>query len=83
MKYHMVPLTKDEVEKYINHHLNLAGCTHNIFTPGAIEAITSNSRGLTRLINSLATNSMLIGCQMEADNINEEIVLKASEEVGI
>lgn len=83
MKYHIVPLSKDEVKKYIEHHLELAGNTHPIFTPGAIEAITSSSRGLPRLINSLAINSMLIGCQMEADNINEEIILKASEEVGI
>jgi type II secretory pathway predicted ATPase ExeA len=83
MKYHMTPLAKDEVEKYIEHHLKLAGQTYTLFTPGAIEAITSNSRGLPRLINSLAINSMLIGCHMKADNINEEIVLKASEEVGI
>jgi type II secretory pathway predicted ATPase ExeA len=83
MKYHLNPLTNDEVEKYIEHHLKLAGSNNSIFTPGAIEAITSNSRGPTRLVNSLATNSLLIGCQMEADSINEEIVFKASEEVGL
>ena len=83
MKYHLTPLTKEEVQKYIQHHMKLAGNTNNIFTPGAIEAITSNSRGLPRLINSLATHSLLIGCQMEADSINDEIVLKASEEVGV
>ncbi|HKL76232.1 MAG TPA: AAA family ATPase [Halanaerobiales bacterium] len=83
MKYHMIPLTKDEVEKYIEHHLQLAGSNNAIFTPGAIEAITSNSRGLPRLVNSLATNSLLIGCQMKADSINEEVVFKASEEVGL
>jgi len=83
MKYHMIALTKDEVKEYIEHQLKLAGNNHPIFTPGAIEAISSNSRGLPRLVNSLATNSMLIGSQMKADNINEEIILKASEEVGI
>jgi len=83
MKYHLTPLDKKEVQKYIQHHIQLAGSTNNIFTPGAIEAISSSSRGLPRLVNSLAINSLLIGCQMEADSINEEIILKASEEVGI
>ncbi|MFW6230112.1 MAG: ExeA family protein [Halanaerobium sp.] len=83
MKYHMVPLSKEEVKEYIEHHLKIAGSTHNIFTPGAIEAISSNSRGLPRLVNSLAINSLLIGCQMKADSINDEIIRKASEEVGI
>lgn len=83
MKYHLNPLDKKEVTGYINHHLELAGNSHQIFTPGAIEAIASNSRGLPRLINTLATNSLLIGFQMKADNINEEIIFKASEETGI
>lgn len=83
MRYHLNPLDQDEVKKYIEHHLELAGNTHQIFTPGAIEAITSNSRGLPRLVNTLATNSLLIGYQLQADNINEEIVFKASEEAGI
>ncbi|MFW5980371.1 MAG: hypothetical protein ACOCQ2_03305 [Halanaerobiales bacterium] len=83
MKYHIVPLSKEGVKEYIEHHLKIAGSTHNIFTPGAIEAISSNSRGLPRLVNSLAINSLLIGCQIKADSMNDDIVLKASEEVGI
>jgi len=83
MKYHLNPLTSDEVKKYIEHHLQLAGANHSIFTKGAIEAIASNSRGLPRLINRLAINSLLIGCQEKTDQINEEIVFNASEEVGL
>jgi len=63
--------------------MKLAGSANSIFTPGAIEAISYNSRGLPRLIYSLATSVLLIGCQMETDCINDEIVLKASEEVGL
>ena len=83
MKYHLNPLTNEEVGKYIEHHLQLAGANHSIFTSGAIEAIASNSRGLPRLINKLAINSLLIGCQKKTDQINEEIVFKANEEAGI
>jgi type II secretory pathway predicted ATPase ExeA len=83
MRYQFDPLTKEEVNDYIDHQLELAGANHSIFSPQAIEAITLRSRGLPRLINNLATNSLLLGCQLEADTINEEIVFKACEEVAL
>jgi len=83
MRYQFNPLTKEEVNDYIDHQLELAGANHSIFSPQAIEAITLRSRGLPRLINNLATNSLLLGCQLEADTINEEIVFKACEEVAL
>lgn len=83
MRYYLTPLGKDEISKYINHQLELAGANHPIFTPQAIEAIALRSRGLPRLINNLATNSLLMGCQLKADNINEEIVFQACEEAGL
>lgn len=80
MKYRFSPLKKDEVEDYISHQLKLAGANHPVFSPQAIKAIASNSRGLPRLVNKLATNSLLLGYQLKAETINEEIVFKASEE---
>lgn len=80
MRYKLTPLNKGEIQKYILHHLELAGAKHAIFSPSAIEAIASRSRGLPRLINSLAVHSLLLGCQLQAEIINEEIVFKASEE---
>lgn len=82
MRYYLAPLNKDEIDKYINHQLELAGANYPIFTPQAIEAIALRSRGLPRLINNLATNSLVMGCQLKADNINEEIVFQACEEAG-
>ena len=83
MRYYLTPLNKDEINKYIKHQLELAGANHPIFTPQAIEAIALRSRGLPRLINNLATNSLLMGCQLKAEAINEEIVFKACEEAGL
>ncbi|MCK8824813.1 ExeA family protein [Fuchsiella alkaliacetigena] len=83
MRYHLKPLSKDEVNEYIEHQLQLAGASHSIFSPQAIEAICLRSRGLPRLINNLAVNSLLLGCQLKADTINEEIVFKACEEIGL
>ena len=83
MRYKMGALKKDEVKKYIEHSLSLAGATHEIFSPEAVEAITSRSKGWPRLVNKLAVNSLLLGYQLKADLINDDIVFKASEEAGI
>jgi len=83
MKFHFSPLSNDEIDNYLNHQLELAGANHPIFSPQAVKAIASNSRGLPRLVNKLATNSLLLGYQLKAETINEEIVFKASEEAGL
>jgi len=83
MRYYLESLSKEETANYINHQLKLAGANHPIFTPQAVEAIALRSRGLPRLVNNLALNSLLMGYQLKADNINEEIVFKACEEAGL
>jgi len=79
MRYYLESLSKKEIVEYINHQLELAGANHPIFTPQAVEAISLRSRGLPRLVNNLALNSLLMGYH----NINEEIVFKACEEAGL
>lgn len=79
----LTPLSKDEVAEYIDHQLKLAGAHHPIFSPQAVEAIALRSRGLPRLINTLAVNSLLLGYQLKADNINEEIVFKTCKEPAL
>jgi type II secretory pathway predicted ATPase ExeA len=79
MKYQLTPLNKDEVKAYVEHQLKLAGANHPVFTPQALEAITLRSRGLPRLINNIAVNSLLLGFQLKAEQINQEIVFKACE----
>lgn len=83
MRYAMQPLTKEDVRIYIQHHLRLAGANHDIFTPQAIEAITSKSRGFPRIINNLATNCLLYGCAKKLEVITDEAVFAASAEAGV
>jgi general secretion pathway protein A len=83
MRYKVEPLTKDEVARYITHHMQLAGANHTIFSDPAIQAITSLSRGWPRLINKIATHSLLAGYQARKELIDEEVVRLAAEEAGI
>ncbi len=79
MRYKVEPLTKNEVTDYINHHMKLAGANHTIFSDNAIQAISSLSRGWPRLVNKIATHSLLAGCQANRDLIDEEVVRLAAE----
>lgn len=83
MRYKVEPLSKEEVAGYIQHHMELAGAKHAVFTDTAVEAIASLSRGWPRLVNKLATHCLLYGCQAKKEQIDAEVVRLAAEEAGI
>lgn len=63
--------------------MQLAGAKHPVFTEGAVEGISSLTRGWPRLINNLATHCLLYGYQMKKEQIDEEIVRLVAEEIGL
>jgi general secretion pathway protein A len=83
MRSKLEAMNKQEVGAYLQHHLKLAGANYPIFTETAVEAIATRSQGVPRIINQLATHCLLYGCQMKREQIDEEIVRHATEEVGM
>lgn len=77
------PLSKDEVNLYISHHMTLAGAKHTIFSETAVEAVASLSRGWPRLVNKLAHHCLLCGFQAKKELIDDEVVRNAAIEAGI
>lgn len=55
----MTGIAKDEVSDYLSSRIKLAGSNEEIFTPVAVEAIYAIINGITRLINNLASNSLI------------------------
>lgn len=83
MRYKMLPLSRDEVSAYVEHHMKLAGANHPIFNENAIEAISTVSRGWPRLINSVASMSLIYGFQKELQQVNEEAIRMAATDLGL
>lgn len=83
MRYQMRGLNKEEVSQYVAHHLKAAGGKMPIFTDSALEAIALHSQGWPRLINTLATNSLLLGYQTKKETIDEEVIRLSAEESGL
>lgn len=81
LKYHLPPLSRDEVEAYIQHHLSLAGLKDPLFNQNAINAIYQNSGGIPRIINALCIKSMTIGAIEKKDTLTEDEVFRATHEL--
>jgi len=83
MAYHLGGLSLDETRGYIAHRLNVAGRTEPLFTEGAVDLIYGHSDGIPRIINALATGSLLTGFGEGAETIDEAIVEDAARDLGL
>jgi type II secretory pathway predicted ATPase ExeA len=81
LKYHLIPLPKDDVAPFIEHHLKLSGCQSSPFSQQAIDAIFKNTAGVPRLIEKLALKTMTLGMIQKVQTLTEEHVFQASKEL--
>jgi general secretion pathway protein A len=59
VRYRIEPLSRQEVEAYLDHRVRVAGCTRHLFRPGAIDRIYALSHGIPRVVNILASRALL------------------------
>lgn len=73
------PLNETEVEPFIENHLKAAGCKRKkaVFDADAIAAIFQHSRGIPRIVQSLALDAMLAAMAAGKQAIDAEAVQQA------
>ncbi|OIO34141.1 MAG: ATPase [Candidatus Omnitrophica bacterium CG1_02_40_15] len=82
IRYHIAPLSRREVDGYISHRLNVAGCNNgDIFHKDAIEEIFKFSGGIPRLINIACDKSLLTGYSTDKKTIDSNMVKKCVKEI--
>ncbi len=82
VRYHILPLEKDEVRDYVYHRLKVADASLQLnFTKEAIDALFTHSQGTPRLINLLCDRALLAGFVEESFLINERIINQCAREV--
>lgn len=81
-RYHLKALSNQEIFAYIEHRMSHCGCTENPFNSAALKEIATKSRGIPRLINSLADRALLGAYAQGSKKINRIMVQKAAEEIG-
>ncbi|MCX5680197.1 MAG: XrtA-associated ATPase [Candidatus Omnitrophica bacterium] len=82
VRFHISPLEKGEVEKYIYHRLTVAGSKGDIrFPEDSIEKIYSFSGGIPRIINMVCDKSLLAAYVMETRDVTLPIIEKSINEL--
>lgn len=80
------PLGKEEVIKYIEHRMKVAGRTRKLFTKEAMEKIAEASKGVPRNINILADMVLVYGFSSGAKKLDVNLVedvLRDRSEYGV
>jgi len=71
VRFHLNPLNRDEVSRYIQHRLEVSGGNGApYFTRGAIWRVHRYSAGIPRLINAVCDKCLLAGYVQQRDEIN-------------
>ncbi|MGS0694492.1 AAA family ATPase [Shewanella sp. 0m-4] len=80
-RYHLLPLTLEEVALYVQHRLQVAGRHEPLFHKSAIKALHKYSGGIPRLINLLCERALMASYAQSKVPIDNKMVRLASAEV--
>ena len=82
VRYHLRPLTRLEVGRYIQHRLQISGTKGApYFSAGALWRIYRYSRGIPRLINAICDKCLLAGYVQQRDRLDYRLVGLAIREL--
>jgi general secretion pathway protein A len=81
--YNYEGLSTDEAKDYIYSRIELAGASRNIIDEGAVHAVANFCQGTPRIINSVMSNSLILGTQLKRDIIDTEVVLAACKGLSL
>ncbi len=82
VRYHLKPLTLEEVGRYVQHRLQISGANGAPwFTRGAIWRIHRYSSGVPRLVNALSDKCLLAGFVKQTEKIDFYTVGRAIREL--
>jgi general secretion pathway protein A len=80
-KSHLQGVSRQDMERYLTHHLTIAGVTHQLFCEPAITAIHQGSGGLFRRANHLARGALIAAANEKVNQVSPEHVRVASTEL--
>ena len=80
-RYHLMPLTEQEVQQYVSYRLQVAGCSRPVFTSSAIKKLFQLSGGIPRLLNLICYRALLGGYSQQKALIDAALVNQAASEV--
>jgi general secretion pathway protein A len=82
VRYHLLPLTRDEVMRYVQHRLHVSGGNGTpYFTRPALWRVHHYSQGIPRLVNAVCDKALLAGYVQNSERIDFGMVGRAIREL--
>ena len=86
VRYHILPVDREEVKPYINTRLEAAAASNNkkafvTFLDDAVNEIYNYSSGIPRLINAVCDRALLSGFVSETHDITREIITESIDDI--
>ena len=81
--YHLKALSKNDAYKYFDHQIALSKANTKIFMDNAIETIITSSKGVPRVINTIALKAMQNAAREKNQIVDQEGVMSVIEELGM
>lgn len=80
-RYHLGPLSRNDIGSYITHRLSVAGLRRQLFTDATVKKLFHLTGGVPRLINVLCDRALLGTFAQGKNEVNKPTLLKAAREV--
>lgn len=82
VRYHLLPLSRFEVNQYIQHRLEVSGARGApYFTQPALWRVYNYSKGIPRLVNAICDKALLAGFVQQQERIGFGVVRRAVREL--
>ena len=83
VNYMFMGIDYEEVKQYIIDRCNLAEISNEIFDENSIKALANNCNGSTRYLNNLIDKALMICCNQKAQNVTNETVMLAANDLSL
>ena len=80
-RYHLGPLSRNDIPAYIAHRLQVAGAQSTMFSASTIKALYGFSGGIPRLINIVCDRALLGAFVSGQDCVDSAVLIRAAREV--
>ncbi|PTR10461.1 ExeA family protein [Cereibacter azotoformans] len=78
--FHLPAMDAQTLHDYVAHRMTVAGATHGIFRPAALDAIHGATGGVPRLVNQICDLSLVYAYARDEAEVRREIVQQVLED---
>ena len=80
VRYHLGPMTAEEVDLYVAHRARVAGADRRLLSERAAQAVYEETGGVPRLVNLLVANALFVAAARGDGQIGEDTIRDLAED---